>query len=138
MYNSSLNTQQVRIHNTNSRSLLKMLIIILTFRKYNNDREYILNTSGFVSSNFYLPKKKKSVIFLRAPYKNKLARLNILNLEYTSIISIKLNTQVNFFDIKILDTLGKIMFNTHKLKHTKTTIKTITSNTTNFSLKTFN
>jgi hypothetical protein len=80
-------------------------------------------------SFFFLPVRKQSVIFLRAPYKNKLARLNIVNLEYTLVISIKYTYKL-FSSVKsnknltlTINQLGGYNFGTAKLKHARTKIK---------------
>jgi hypothetical protein len=39
----------------------------------------------------HFPKKKNNVIFLRAPYKNKLARLNIVRVLSSSVLTARVN-----------------------------------------------
>lgn len=124
-----------------SKNLFKFFIVLLIF-KFNNvelkNETHTNNHTLVQNSVFHTPKKKKSVIFLRAPYKNKLARLNILNLEFTSIVSFKLNKKIKVIDYTKINILGNYLFSTHKLKHTKTKIKFYCANNPNFSLINFN
>jgi len=101
--------------------------------------------NNYTVASFVLPTKKKSVIFLRAPYKNKLARLNILNLEYTLIISIrnkKITSQPYNSIITLTETnefLKNNLFNfsTHRTKHMRTVFAINTQCTSNFLLANF-
>jgi hypothetical protein len=127
-------------NNTNtSKNLLKVLVLIMLVNtKKNLHVQKTPTTQNIHGSLFHLPQKKKSVIFLRAPYKNKLARLNILNLEFTSVVSLSVKTHVTINNLNTISDLGDFSFDTHKIKNVKTKVKFTTSAATNFSLFNFN
>jgi hypothetical protein len=109
------------------------IIILLIF----SNKRYKPNLSNLVYAVFQTPIKKKSVIFLRAPYKNKLARLNILKLEFTTILSIKCDKFMNFNHLNDVFNLKNYNFSTHKLKHKKTKINFMYKLKKNFQLNNF-
>lgn len=135
MYNTSLNRNDLNISANMSKNLFTTVLVFLFFKQYGLSEN---SNNLLTNSSFYLPKKKKSVIFLRAPYKNKLARLNILNLEFTSIVILKINAQVSYTQLIKIFKLGSVLFSTTKIKHTKTKINFITTNKNNFKLSNFN
>ena len=103
------------------------------------------NNNPYFVSVFVLPTQKKSVMFLRAPYKNKLARLNILNIEYTTIITLCSNVQqrpkslygFTTADLSTFRELGKSNLSTHKAKHIKTKIVTTLKYEVNYLLSNY-
>jgi hypothetical protein len=115
-----------------SRALMYIIILLI----FSNKR-YKPNLSNLVYAVFQTPIKKKSVIFLRAPYKNKLARLNILKLEFTTILSIKCDKFMNFNHLNDVFNLKNYNFSTHKLKHKKTKINFMYKLKKNFQLNNF-
>jgi len=101
-------------------------------------------------SLFNLPKKKKTVIFLRAPYKNKLARLNIVRFERTAVFSVNSTSnnvanlnwprlggsaQNNFFESII--PLLHYNLSSYRIKHVKTSVFVFFSMPTNFTFNNF-
>jgi hypothetical protein len=98
-------------------------------------------------SVFVIPTKKKSVIFLRAPYKNKLARLNIVQLRYSMIMSLKqkmpeyimgTNDPARNNLTNMLNYFGAINFSSYRLKHVKTKIKINICFADNYTFQYFN
>lgn len=88
-------------------------------------------------SCFFLPTTKKTVIFLRAPYKNKLARLNILQTNHRFVISGVLSDSVKV-NSNLLEFFKKINFSSFKIKHSKTYLQYSTTNIQNFNLHNYN
>ncbi len=122
-----------------SKNLLSFLLLFLFGRIVKKTKKLQKSIDEKISiSFFYLPVKKKSVIFLRAPYKNKLARLNILRLEFTLIISLKIKNKKYVSYGSTLSQLNSCVFSTHKSKHIKTKIKYNSVQKNNFKLKNFN
>jgi len=118
--------------------LFNNLISSSSFQKIN-----IKSARGPIGASiFILPIKKKNVIFLRAPYKNKLARLNILRRRYSATIAIKYNLinphSDNNYLIKLITWLKNLNFSTHYIKHHQTKMYFISKNTENFLFSNFN
>lgn len=88
-------------------------------------------------SCFFLPTTKKTVIFLRAPYKNKLARLNILQTAYRFIISGTIDI-TNCTNSSFITFFKKLNLSSFKIKHVKTTINYRTTHIYNFKLHNYN
>ncbi len=89
----------------------------------------------------YLPKKKNMVIFLRAPYKNKLARLNIVRVQSSLIISAQIGVspelRVNFNRAwlqRYLDFFCSLRLGAAKSEHLKTRWSVDLTNVNNFML----
>jgi len=130
------------VNNCNNKiysiNFVPLLLILFIYNKMYLNFE---NLKHQIDCNiFFLPIKKKSIIFLRAPYKNKLARLNILNLEYTLIISFKLkfkNAKFNYSNYLTVIKRNPENFSTHKIKHTKTKIHINTFHINNFKINYF-
>lgn len=115
---------------------------------------FLLNTYSYSSTNkntplyystYALPFRKKSVIFLRAPYKNKLARLNIIRFYYKAIFSLKYRL-VSISDIGncnvtiLLNSIYRFAYlelSTSKIKHVQTKINFEVSAKSNFLFETF-
>lgn len=141
----------VKYKNITASNLYVFFLLLLLLEHNSKLNRNLINTGvkqtnkqkQFILSFFFMPLKKKSIIFLRAPYKNKLARLNILNLEYTLIISLKCSTlSCNYTHssnllIRQLLQLGSNNLSTLKLKHTKTKININTTVTSNFNFVNF-
>jgi hypothetical protein len=106
-----------------------IVILLLYFKNHQ-----LFNINRLNYSIFQKPVKKKSVIFLRAPYKNKLARLNILKLEFTTILSIKCNEKLYCNNLNDIYKNKNYNFSTHKLKHTKTKINFMYKYKKNFKI----
>lgn len=122
-----------------TENFTRILLFFIFFSKQKNNKQINNDIVETIHSSIYqLPQKKKNVIFLRAPYKNKLARLNIVRLERTSIITFKINKPVLVSGLANLYKLGNLFFDTHKLKHTKTQINFLSLNTINYKLANFN
>jgi hypothetical protein len=132
-------------------SLQSFIFLLLFFqlwgdRSKNTDSETVRKKNNHTISIFSLPSKKKSVIFLRAPYKNKLARLNIVNLEYTLLISInelyskttqsKKTTHLTNVP-KYIYGLGSYNMSGAKIKHAQTKISVVGENLLNFTLASY-
>lgn len=124
---------------------IHVFYIIMFLLKFHKPVKQPSNTveGGNKLSFFSLPVAKQHVIFLRAPYKNKLARLNILQLSYKFFFSIKYNSKT--ISLKMGDRVkdfvtffNAINLSSFKIKHTKTKVKFCTQHTTNFCLKNFN
>ena len=139
LHNKSLiNNPDTKKKNSGINLLPFLLLLLLSkFKKESKKFQTAANTTIF-SSSFYPPIKKKSIIFLRAPYKNKLARLNILRFEFTVIMSLKINTKNITNNKNLLNLLNKFVFSTHKLKHIKTKIKYNEIQKFNFKIRNFN
>jgi len=119
------------------------------FKKINQAKvnpRLLINLSAFL-----LPKRSHKVIFLRAPYKNKLARLNIINLCYTSIISLKVPifTPTHKFaqtSEHILENIRPVLYrflptfdlSTAKLQHAKTKYEVFEYQPSNYVFSKFN
>lgn len=143
-YNSrQKNRKTANVFTTN---LLVAFITLFSLR-YTNASKRTAHTSSIVNFNnnlsfivsfFFLPRRKKNVIFLRAPYKNKLARLNILNLEYTFILSIRTNPTSTAIKLtNLIDYFSKFNVSSTKLKHSKTTVSVHYSQAPNFNISSF-
>lgn len=141
---------------------IHIYILLIIFTKYYND--YSVQTQhnnknpaslqgGFSKlklSFFFPPVEKASTIFLRAPYKNKLARLNIVNLKYKFIIVIKRPNLNNYqqstpqacrFVVNdqnnIVAFLNNLDLSTSKIRHYKTEFIEFFTHRNNFFLKEF-
>lgn len=108
----------------------------------NNDNNVTVHVS-----NFFLPSKKKKILFLRAPYKNKLARLAVMNNQYKTIVIFKTKKFRSFLEnkeitpyymiLKIIDHIKCFNISFIKLKHVNTSMKITTFNQKNFFIKNF-
>jgi hypothetical protein len=145
----------VLTNNTNTQTIgvsLQSFIFLLLFfqlcydRSKNIDSKVMYEKNHYTMSIFSLPSRKKSVIFLRAPYKNKLARLNIVNLEYNLLISINelYNKTTQSKKIahltnvpKYIHRLGSYNMSGVKLKHAQTKINIVGENLLNFTLASY-
>jgi len=108
-----------------------------------NEYKELKKPTNLKVSFFFLPVTKKNVIFLRAPYKNKLARLNILRLSYSFFFSIYTPYQTTTFNCSsdlnhICKFFQSINLSSFKIKHTKTRIKLPVKYDVNFLLINFN
>lgn len=94
-------------------------------------------------SFFFLPRIKKNTIFLRAPYKNKLARLNIVRVHYKFLLALQFKTNrpssySNSSATNFISSMLKIDFSSAKIKHLKTIVVYKNFSIKNFSIKNFN
>jgi len=131
-------TKQKNIVGTEIFSNLINVIFMLILKK---------KKSSICFSFFFLPTKKKTITFLRAPYKNKLAQLSILRLEYTFIMVFnskytntwdKNQNIINFNKISKLNRyFCSLNVSGTKFKHTSTKTKLNSSAVNNFFLKNF-
>lgn len=133
--NNTLNARS-SILTTNIHIFYLNLIFIYTNR-------HISSRDNNASTHFFfLPVKQKQIIFLRAPYKNKLARLNILKSFYKFIYSIQYDVKIPAYSQTQLNnlfyTLNNLNLSSHKIKHRKTRIRTLQNSPSNFSLLNFN
>lgn len=130
---------------------IHIFYIILFLTKFNNTNNKLhkqnkINCnviSNYIISFFFTPITKKNTIFLRAPYKNKLARLNILKRTHKFTITIKQN--VHPLDLKLesefndfLTFVKAINLSSFKIKHIKTRIKLPFKNCLNYNKNLFN
>jgi hypothetical protein len=138
-YNINRNTANITTINA---QIILFALIYFQRRKVLNQGS---NTTEFWLSNFSLPTRKHSIIFLRAPYKNKLARLNIVNIEYKCFFVLKtpdklINNKpsMNFLRIsKHIEELQKFNISSMKLKHVKTRLCISNSYVENFHFEAF-
>ncbi len=140
------------IQNSIKTPSLSLIFLTLFFKKLIIIEHYKPAQASKIVNNcntsfFFLPRTKKVVIFLRAPYKNKLARLNILRNEYTSICSIKTHQKINSQKynmenlpmlFKFVYALLKFNFSTTKLKQVKTTVSFNITLVSNYTFCNFN
>jgi len=135
--------QIVSEHTNNTRVLsTNIQIFYMMFLLHKMYNQSLVDFNKHSITFFFLPKRKTNVIFLRAPYKNKLARLNILNVYYKFFINIsnKTKTYTNVSN-KVRDLqlfINTINFSSPKIKHTKTKISLSCSISENLLLKNFN
>jgi hypothetical protein len=134
---------------TTNVHIFYIILFLIKFEKFNElstnktPKNNFKKLSNLKLSFFFLPITKKNVIFLRAPYKNKLARLNILQLSYKFFFSIKSTNNklrpgfCNNSD-ETIKFFKDINLSSFKIKHTETTIKFYTTNKSNFHLNNFN
>jgi hypothetical protein len=109
---------------------------------------YAYNNTKIDSSIFVKPKKNKSIVVLRAPYRYKLARLNLTFSRHYIGVFIKINntslkqnfleyTNLNLKDqIKFLKTMS-VLFDTNMLYQHKSKISFYSTFKSNFVLKKF-
>lgn len=148
--------QNKALHNNSQKSILTtnihifyIIMFLLKFYKPENMSKTVESNKqlecidAFKLSFFFLPVMKQSVIFLRAPYKNKLARLNILQLSYKFFFSIKSNSKTISLKIdnrveNLITLFTTINLSSFKIKHTKTKVSFCTQYESNFWLNNFN
>jgi len=109
---------------------------------------YMYNNTLITASIFVKPKKKKSIVVLRAPYRYKLARLNLAFSRHYISVCIKVNNpslKTNFLEythlnmghqIKFVKTLSNV-FDTNMLHQHKAKISFNCVSKKNFLLKNF-
>ena len=121
--------------NTHFKLFLVLLLYKVPYSPFLNTAK----NKGFTVNVLTLPKKKKNIIFLRAPYKNKLARLNILRMQYTSAVILTTKSSINHkFLINFLIFLQKFQTSTTKNAITKTNLVSYSYNNCNYKLKQYN
>lgn len=128
----SSNTSQLSVKGTKILTTNIQLVYILLFLRS------MLTTKlcAYTLSCFHLPTTKKKTIFLRAPYKNKLARLNIVTISYKFTVTLKFSKTINNFTT--FSYFNHLNLSSHKIKHVKTNLQYNQSNTTNFFISNYN
>lgn len=111
---------------------IQIIYILIFLNIYNETTTKKKKTLSF----FCMPVKKKKTIFLRAPYKNKLARLNIINVSYKFIVSLNFEQLVNHVVVTTL--FRNLNLSSHKIMHYKTKIHYYENNAKNFLLNNYN
>lgn len=124
------------ILNTNIH-IFYILLFINKIHKLNHIRR------GVKITFFFLPITKKNVIFLRAPYKNKLARLNILSVRYKFLLTFLLDPQSHEVrpqngNKDFINNLGALNISSSKIKHVKTKIQYTSNSIHNYTFSNFN
>lgn len=119
---------------------LYLIVILLMMSSFKNTKNKF-----YTISCFFLPVKKNKIKFLRAPYKNKLAQLDIVRLHYTFILIFKnffqKNTNINIVNFSKISNLIRffhtLTINGTKLRHIATKTKFSFKLDNNFLLKNF-
>jgi hypothetical protein len=135
--------------------MLFIFFIILIKTSICQPEQHVTNglsvlTNSYKITLFNLPRKKKTHIFLRAPYKNKLARLNITRRTRAAILSIKSikirpsGLKNSIYTPKSCESIFKLVtpilksnLSTYRIKHEKTTVLLYLSMPTNFYIYKF-
>jgi len=126
----------------NARSLKRRYSSLTT--KYTQFQNKPATPVNIYFSYKVLPIKKKKIMFLRAPYKNKLARLSVMNLQSRIIFVFKRSKlkrddmyapTVSSLPPNYLNLFKKFNLSFSKLKHETTRIQLVVTNSNNFTLK---
>ena len=128
---------------TSNIQIFYVIFFMLKINKINSTVKSAALLTHTKVSFFFLPSTKKNTIFLRAPYKNKLARLNILQIQYKFFMSFRcvnacMNPYNNLDINSLTNSINKVNFSSPKIKHTKTNIIYNSYNIKNFAIENFN
>jgi hypothetical protein len=128
---------KILLYKNNTKISTNIFWLIVTNKLFINKGVNAYNVNETI---FSLPKKKHKFMFLRAPYKNKLARLSLLNYEYSYKISYGLlkGPIEEQTEKSILILFKKFNFDYMKLKHVKTHIYILKKPVNAFLVKNYN